>query len=194
MSECERALLGRCRRRQDHLRRTLEVSVRVDTHDSQLDLLCVQVATLTCGCVALWVRVFQKYMAIDLLTCARAPYPSEDRGDMLLMAAWGRWRGLPPVVCRIPDAVPFGLPATTVGEWRRHRSLRRHKRGLWTVLFLPPRIVAGWLLSVAFKVSPNLTKHWGNSSGHWGPRGRLVPVRRSRLCRRHMRGHARDGR
>ena len=33
-----------------------------------------------------------------------------------------------------------------------------------------------------FKVFPNLTKHWGNSSGYWGPRGRLVPVRRSRHC------------
>ena len=27
------------------------------------------------------------------------------------------------------------LPATTVGEWRRRRSLRRHKGGLWTVPF-----------------------------------------------------------
>ena len=53
-------------------------------------------------------------------------------------------------------------PATTVGEWWRHHSLRRHKGGPWTVLFLPPRIVAGWFFTVAFKVSPNLTKYWGN--------------------------------
>ena len=48
----------------------------------------------------------------------------------------------------------------------------------------------------SFKVSPNLTKHWGNSSGYWRPRGRLVPVRRSRQCQRHKRGHghAREGR
>ena len=28
------------------------------------------------------------------------------------------------------------LPATTVGEWRRRHSLRRHKGGLWTVLLI----------------------------------------------------------
>ena len=54
------------------------------------------------------------------------------------------------------------LPATSVGERRRRCSLRRHKGGPWTVLFyfLPPRFVAGWLLSVTFKVSTYLTKYW----------------------------------
>ena len=46
-----------------------------------------------------------------------------------------------PVVRSTPDAVPLvpvqvrssELPATTVGEWRRRRFLRRHKGGPWTV-------------------------------------------------------------
>ena len=48
---------------------------------------------------------------------------------------------------RTPDTVPWSqLPATTVGECRRCRSLRRHKGGPWIVrlIFRPPRIVAGW--------------------------------------------------
>ena len=63
------------------------------------------------------------------------------------------------------------LPATTVGEWRRRRSLRRHKGELWTVLFLPPRIVAGWLSSVTFKVFPYLTKYWSGLHPKLGGRG-----------------------
>ena len=35
------------------------------------------------------------------------------------------------------------LPATTVGEWRRRRSLRRHKGGPWTVFFVVFFLVSG---------------------------------------------------
>ena len=77
---------------------------------------------------------------------------------------------MPPVVRRTSDISPLvpvqrwsiELPATTVGERRRRRSLRRHNGGLLDCPFnfLPPRFVAGWLLSVTFKVSPYLTKYW----------------------------------
>ena len=87
-------------------------------------------------------------------------------------------------------------PATTVGEWWRHHSLRRHKEGPWTVLFLPPRIVAGWLLTVAFKVSPNLTKYWGNPVATGGREADSCRSDGRAIAAWHQRGHghAREGR
>ena len=152
---------------------------------------------------------------------------------------------MPPVVRRTSDAVPLvpvqrwsiELPATTVGERQRRRSLRRHKGGLWTVFltschkcccsvafkcqascagggqspryrrrirtldypfnFLPPRFVAGWLLSVTFKVSPYLTKYW--SGLHPKLEGREADSCRSdgratTAWHKRGHGHAREGR
>ena len=66
-----------------------------------------------------------------VLKFARAPGPPGDRGDLPLMATWADGGGMPPVVRSTPDAVPLvpvqlqsmELPATTVGEWRRHYFL-----------------------------------------------------------------------
>ena len=72
------------------------------------------------------------------------------------------------------------LPATTVGEWRRRRFLRRHKGGLWTVP-LTTRFVASGLRG------PN----WGSRCGkkrHLALQCRVslcdpaVPVRGVRRC------------
>ena len=65
------------------------------------------------------------------------------------------------------------LPATTVGESSRGGSLRRHKGGLWTVHLTSRHhvLLQGGFLSVAFKVSPNLTKHWGSSRRSWRAEG-----------------------
>ena len=38
-------------------------------------------------------------------------------------------------------------------------------------VWLPSVPVRYAVCSVSFKVSPNLTKHWEESSGYWGPRG-----------------------
>ena len=89
------------------------------------------------------------------------------------------------------------LPATTVGERRRRRSLRRHKGGLWTVLFLPPRIVAGWFLIVTFKVSPYLTKYWSGLHPKLEGRGVDSSVsdgRATAAWHKRGHGHAREGR
>ena len=107
---------------------------------------------------------------------------------------WSLWgsRGCAPHGCmllmdRIPDAVPWS-PCS-------HSPLSSRAQPLGSGGDAPCEDtredfgLSGGLLSVAFKVSPNLTKHWENSSYYWGPRGRLVPVRRSRHCRRQTRGH-----
>ena len=82
------------------------------------------------------------------LKFARAPGLSGGRGEMATSSA--RLAFLRGVVCarrRYARCFPFlfpvqrqssELPATTVGECRRRHSLRRHKGGLWTVLFKLP--------------------------------------------------------
>ena len=64
------------------------------------------------------------------------------------------------------------LPATTDGEWERRTPLPAKSQGRTVDClfnFLPPRIVAGWVFKCRFKVSPNLTKHWGSSKRRLGP-------------------------
>ena len=84
-----------------------------------------------------WLFVFLKYMFTDALKFEKAP--SSHRG------AEGTWQWLRLLVVsflasytRHGPLVPVQrqsteLPATTVGEWRRRHSLRRHKGGLGTV-------------------------------------------------------------
>ena len=93
--------------------------------------------------LVLWVHVLMDFLAVFTLKYIKAPGPSGDRGG------WP-WRASPvvPSLRRISDIVPLvparctvvrsmELLATTVGEWRRRHSLRRHKAGTWTAV-LPP--------------------------------------------------------
>ena len=77
------------------------------------------------------VQVFLEIVYWVLLKFAIAPGLSEVRGEMAMAAPPRRF-----FPCSPHQTLPLlvhELPATTVGECRRRHSLRRHKRGLWTV-------------------------------------------------------------
>ena len=71
------------------------------------------------------------------------------------------------------------LPATTVGEWWRRHSLRRHKGGLWTVFFSPATTC---YCRVAYNVSlRNVQQDCGGFGGHGStPSGAFKLARGSR--------------
>ena len=110
---------------------------------------------------------FHRIHGQDHLELGKDPWPlRRSRGG------W-QWRSLrslalPSFLRRTPDTAlaPFvpvqsqstELPATTVGEWRRRHTLRRHKGGLWTAFFyLPPHVLlqCGFLHCVAGTFWPN---------------------------------------
>ena len=90
------------------------------------------VVVLRMAFVILWVYVFVEFMAIGPPEVCKKPLvPSGTEGvrpSWLLVADGG---GMPPVVRSTSDIFPCSLcsgqsielPATTVGEWRRRRSL-----------------------------------------------------------------------
>ena len=98
-------------------------------------------------CMASLVFVPFKFVYWLFLKFASAPGLSGGRGEMAMaVASSARLAFLRGAVCACctpytrccPFLVPvqrwsIELPATTVGERRRRRSLRRHKGGLWTV-------------------------------------------------------------
>ena len=119
-----------------------------------LGLVCalvpVQMVALKCKHAVLWwllVRVFLEFVHWDTLMFAIAPGLSGGRGEMAMAVASPARRAL--FLHSTPDAVPLvpvqlqsmELPATTVGEWWRHHSLRRHKGGPWTVRIISCRHV-----------------------------------------------------
>ena len=90
-----------------------------------------------------WYYSFTPYMRLRVLvlfevfywlalTFAKAPGPTGDRGGWPWRALrWcaPRWPGCTSF-CQVPvQFAVLELPATTVGEWRRRHSLRRHKAG-----------------------------------------------------------------
>ena len=130
---------------------------------SGMEGLRPRIAVFVSSYCILRVQVFLEFGYWDTLKFASAPGLSGGRGEMAMaVASSARLAFLRGAVCacctpytrRFP-LVPvqrwsIELPATTVGERRRRRSLRRHKGGPWTVplTFKPPRFVAGWFLSV----------------------------------------------
>ena len=93
--------------------------------------------------LVLWVQVLMDFLAVFTLKYIKASGPSGDRGWMAMaslaccafLTPYIRHCPLVPARCTVVWSME--LLATTVGEWRRRHSLRRHKAGTWTAV-LPP--------------------------------------------------------
>ena len=86
--------------------------------------------------VWVWLRVILKYVVADALNYAKAPDSHRgaegDGHGARLVGAFLTGLAARPFVRSLYSLRSLELPATTVGEWRRRHSLRRHKAGTGT--------------------------------------------------------------